>query len=57
MMKKSVVMLVVLMFISCMVVIAEDPVVEEDCGFFCSVGEFLFGSSDARALAGTAWLD
>lgn len=38
-------------------VVSEEVIVEEDCGFFCTVGEFLFGSSEARALAGTAWFD
>ena len=53
-MKKSVVFVLVLLVLSS-VVVAEDTAVEEECGFWCSVNEFLFGSSEARALAGTAW--
>jgi hypothetical protein len=52
-MKKIFALFVIMMFISSMVVVADDT--SEDEGF--SLWEFLFGSSEDRALAGTAWFD
>jgi hypothetical protein len=64
-MKKIGALLVILMFISSMIVVAEDTDVEDvivsDCGLLCTAGKtvnkWLFGDAEARALAGTAWFD
>jgi len=57
-MKKSMAMFVLLMLILSPLTIAAENVTSEpstDCGFFCKVSKFLWGSSEARAGAG--WFD
>jgi hypothetical protein len=56
--KRILVMFVLtLLVLSSFVIAQNETALEDSCGFWCSVNEFLFGSSDARALAGTAWFD
>ena len=54
-MRRIGVLLIVLLFISSMFVVAEDTTSDDSCGFWCSVNEFLWGSSEARA--GKGWFD
>ena len=46
---------VLILLVLSSVVVAEDTTSEDSCGFWCSVNEFLWGSSEARA--GKGWFD
>ena len=54
-MKKILSLFVLFLLVNSMFVVAEDDVSTSDCGFFCSVGEFLWGSSENRV--GKGWFD
>ena len=50
-------MFVLILIVLSSFVIAQNETIIPECGLFCKVNKFLFGSSEARALAGTAWFE
>ncbi|MBI2669303.1 hypothetical protein HYX14_05675 [Candidatus Woesearchaeota archaeon] len=54
-MKKAMVMFVLLVLLSSFFVLAQEETQTKECSFWCKVGKFFFGSSEARA--GKGWFE
>ena len=52
-MKKRLAIVVLVLLLSSLFVVAQEE--QKECGFWCKVNEFLFGSAEARA--GKGWFE